>query len=177
MNFLVVILTIPFMISIVSYLWARFFEDEERFPGGPSLHALLVVIQFAVLTSYYVGWQQELSTILLAGLYIVQALGVTYFLLNKRSGEDCGCFGSQINSKLDWKLIVLNIGLACGVFWSTSTHISLSVVEGIGFLCIVAILCLLFSVGIPDGLYAFKGYKRSAKKYYSIVKGYKELIP
>ncbi len=167
-----VLLTIPFIASIVAYVWTFIFNMDDRFPGGPKMHLILTLSQLLIVTCFYLNTSSLVALYLIGLLYFGQAIGVSYFLV-KKGKVDCGCFGSQNNSKLSWKLAFFNVffGLLAilTVNFEISILIELSIMEGLLTQLIITLLVTYIVIGYPDALYAYKAYKVRAGRYKKFV--------
>lgn len=165
-----ILVSLPMFFSIASYLWGKIFNDPHHFPGNSLAHFLLIALQFVAVTLLY-GISLASGLLTLFFVYIIQAVGVIYFLL--RHGKlDCGCFGPQISSKLSYKLAVLNgmIGVCSfmlflwGVLGETGLTFAVSI-EGLFIEFILLIFALMYVVGLLDSLYAIRAYRAIAATY------------
>lgn len=165
-----IFLTLPMLFSIVSYIWSKIFRDPHHFPGNSHMHLLLIVMQFISVTIFFVI-SSAAGLFSLSVLYLVQGIGVIYFLL--RNGRvDCGCFGSQIASKLSYRLgagngILAVISLIVFMnLWLQTKELQLTLsLEGL----MLELLCMIFAlvcvVGVPDAIYAIRAYRAIAATY------------
>lgn len=169
MNLIGLFLTFPLLFSIASYSWSHFYGDEDDFPAGSRVHLLLIIAQGITTTSFFSMWNTTFSKFALFTLFLLQAIGVIYLLLLKGS-VPCGCFGSRVKGNLNWKLVLLNFLLA--VFPLVPTDrlvISINPIQGLLLELMLFFTSLFIVVGIPEALYAIKGYRNKAKRYYSII--------
>lgn len=166
-----IFLSLPMFFSIVSYIWSRIFRDPHHFPGNSHMHLLLIVMQFISVT-ILLAISSVVGFLSLFVIYLVQGIGVIYFLL--RNGRvDCGCFGSQIASKLSYRLAASNGVLAAiSLFmfmlqWLQFRGFSLSLsLEGLLIEFLFMMFALVCVVGVPDALYAIRAYRAIAATYY-----------
>lgn len=158
-----ILTTIPLLISIVSFIWSNSFNDEDKAPISKKGHISLIIFQLLTITFFYTSFS-DYSKFSLITLYIVQAIGVTY-LLFKKGNVPCGCFGPQFNTKLQPKLIFYNITLSILSFLSLYENIHFELYQGLLLELFMSLLVLVLTVGIPDALYAIKGYRKIAIKY------------
>lgn len=164
------LLTLPMLFSIVSYIWSKIFRDPHHFPGNSHMHLLLIVMQFISVTILFTI-SSAMGLLSLSVLYLIQGIGVIYYL--QRNGRvDCGCFGSQIASKLSYRLAAGNGILAViSLFifmdrWLQTKELPLSLsLEGL----LMELLCMIFAlvcvVGVPDAVYAIRAYRAIAATY------------
>lgn len=150
--------------SITSFIWANVFQDEEKFPGSHNQHMALIAGQSFVLVLIYSGWNMKISMIILSLLYLMQAIGVSYYRITKGK-VSCGCFGDQSGSQLNWNLAIFNLILGVFSFAVSSLELSLNFFEGLGLLVIQLVFGLFVVIGVPDGLYAIKSVKDRIKYY------------
>ena len=106
---LAISVTLPMLLSVVSFGWSRVFGDPDLFPGGPRLHMMLILSQLLLVTMVYC-FPSWISFLGISLLYFVQGLGVAYFI-RKKGRVDCGCLGPQINSKLGFPLMWFNLAM------------------------------------------------------------------
>lgn len=163
-----VIVSLPLIISIISYIWAKLFQDDDRFPGGPRIHFLLILFQTIIVVTVFLSLQSSLSTYLLSLLYLIQSIGVIYFL-SKKGKVSCGCFGSQVSSLLSIKLAIFNIVLSI-IPLLFNMPIGLNSFEGVSLLFFLLITVFLLYIGIPDAIYAIKGYTEKGSRYLYFIK-------
>ncbi|MBD7968396.1 MauE/DoxX family redox-associated membrane protein [Paenibacillus gallinarum] len=165
------LLTLPMLFSIVSYIWSKIFRDPHHFPGNSHMHLLLIVMQFISVTILFTI-SSAMGLLSLSILYLTQGIGVIYYL--QRNGRVvCGCFGSQIASKLSYRLATGNgilAGLSLWMFmhrWLQTRELQFSLsLEGL----MMELLCMIFAlvcvVGVPDAIYAIRAYRAIAATYY-----------
>lgn len=170
-DLIAIFLTLPMFFSIVSYLWSKIFRDPHHFPGNSHMHRLLIVMQLISVTILFVI-SSVVGLLSLSILYLIQGIGVIYYL--QRNGRvDCGCFGSQIASKLSYRLATGNGILAVISFWmfmhrwlqTRELQLSLSL-EGFMMELLCMIFALLCVVGVPDAIYVIRAYRAIAATYY-----------
>lgn len=77
--------TLPMLLSVASYVWARSFGDPDPFPGGARLHLLLILLQILTVTLVY-SFPSLISFLGISLLYFIQGLGVAYFIRKKEGG-------------------------------------------------------------------------------------------
>ncbi|MFZ3591777.1 hypothetical protein ACOI1C_21815 [Bacillus sp. DJP31] len=157
------LVSLPLIIAIVSYVWARIFDDDDRFPGGAKVHIMLIITQSIVVSMVFMYLDSYFTTLLLSGVYILQSVGVAYYF-TKKGAVSCGCFGSQVSSVLSKRLILINILL------SIIPHIinvpsNLNLLQGITLLLLFIVTSFVFFIGFPDAIYAVKGYTEKGKRY------------
>ncbi|WP_211750380.1 MauE/DoxX family redox-associated membrane protein [Paenibacillus sp. Marseille-Q4541] len=167
-----VFVSFPMFLSIVSYIWSKVFRDPHHFPGNSHTHLILIMMQFISVTLLF-GVSSVAGLLFISLLYFIQGIGVVYFLL--RNGKvDCGCFGSQIPSKLSYRLAAGNglmtiISLYLFLFSLTqgdTGFFSLSL-EGLIVELMMMLIALLCIVGVPDAIYAIRAYRAIAATYYA----------
>jgi hypothetical protein len=163
-----IIVTIPLVISLVSYFWAKIFEDDDRFPGGPKTHLILIIFQGLVILSTYMFLDSLVTTYIISLIYFSQAIGVIYFL-NRKGNVSCGCFGSQVSSRLSKNLIFVNILLSV-IPLIVQIPVGFNPAEGLMLLILVVITTLVFYIGIPDAVYSIKGYTEKGNRYLYFIK-------
>ncbi len=165
-----ILLTLPMLFSIVSYIWSKIFRDPHHFPGNSQIHLLLIVMQFISVTILFTI-STAMGLLSLSILYLIQGIGVLYYL--QRNGRiDCGCFGSQIASKLSYRLAAGNgilavISLLIFISrWLQTKELPLSLsLEGLMMEVLCMIVALVCVVGVPDAIYAIRAYRAIAAIY------------
>ncbi|WP_454191511.1 MauE/DoxX family redox-associated membrane protein [Paenibacillus sp. Marseille-Q7038] len=166
-----IFLTFPMFFSIVSYTWSKIFRDPHHFPGNSHMHRLLIVMQLISVT-ILLTISSVAGLLSLSILYLIQGIGVIYYL-QRKGRVDCGCFGSQMASKLSYRLATGNGILAVislSMFlhrWLQTRELPLSLsLEGL----IIELLCMIFAlvcvIGVPDAIYAIRAYRAIAATYY-----------
>ncbi|MGG3279353.1 MauE/DoxX family redox-associated membrane protein [Paenibacillus solani] len=169
---LAISVTLPILLSVVSFGWSRVFGDPDLFPGSGRLHVLLILLQVLSVTMVYC-YPSRLSFLGISLLYFVQGLGVAYFI-RKKGRVDCGCLGPQINSKLGFPLIVLNLLMGLmGLLYSHPVwfvHSHSFTITGLMLEGMLLLVTLLIIVGVPDALYAIRVYREVAAPHVSKIK-------
>ncbi|ANA82761.1 hypothetical protein C7121_19510 [Paenibacillus glucanolyticus] len=165
--------TLPMLLSVVSFVWSRIFGDPDHFPGSARLHAQLILSQVVSITLIYC-FPSAVSFLIISVLYFTQGLGVAYFIRIK-GRVDCGCLGPQINSKLGWPLILFNlvmgsIGLAAYSNPDWFVYGYSFAITGLLMEAMLLLLALLIMVGVPDALHAIRLYRDIAASHYAKLK-------
>ncbi|MGG4094267.1 MauE/DoxX family redox-associated membrane protein [Paenibacillus lautus] len=169
---LAISVTLPMLLSVVSFGWSRVFGDPDLFPGSARLHVLLTLLQVLSVTLVYC-FPSRLSFLGISLLYFVQGLGVAYFIW-KKGRVDCGCLGPQINSKLGFPLIGFNLAMGLmGLAYSHPVwfaHSHSFAVTGLLMEGMMMLLSLFIIIGVPDALHAIRIYREIAAPYVSKIK-------
>lgn len=164
MNVVATLLTIPLLFSLVSHAWESIFNQEKNTPISNKQHTNLLTIQLFIILFYYSTLNLLISVLMMGFLYLVQGAGVLFLLIKKGSGVPCGCFGGQINTRLNGKLVFLNLSLSFLCFFSTNIHFTVTVLEGLMLGVINSLVSLLIIEGIPDARHAIKGFKEAINR-------------
>ncbi|MGC6587191.1 MauE/DoxX family redox-associated membrane protein [Paenibacillus sp. Dod16] len=171
-DLLAISVTLPMLLSVVSFGWSRAFGDPDRFPGSARLHALLILLQVLSVTMVY-GFPSRYSFLGISLLYFVQGVGVAYFI-RKKGRVDCGCLGPQISSKLGFPLIGFNLAMGLmGLAYSHPVwfaHRHSFDVTGLLMEGMMLLLSLFIIIGVPDALHAIRIYREIAGTHISKIK-------
>ncbi|KOP67958.1 hypothetical protein AMS62_23910 [Bacillus sp. FJAT-18019] len=169
---LAISVTFPMLLSVASFGWSRVFGDRDLFPGSARLHVLLILLQVLSVTMVYC-YPSRLSFLGISLLYLVQGVGVSYFI-RKKGRVDCGCLGPQINSKLGFPLMWFNLAMGLmGLAYSHPVwfaHSHSFTITGLLLEGMLLLVTLLIIVGIPDALYAIRVYREISAPYVSKIK-------
>lgn len=171
-DLLAISVTLPMLLSVVSFGWSRAFGDPDRFPGSARLHALLILLQVLSVTMVY-SFPSRYSFLGISFLYFVQGVGVAYFI-RKKGRVDCGCLGPQISSKLGFPLIGINLAMGLmGLAYSYPdwfAHRHSFDVTGLLMEGMMLLLSLFIIIGVPDALHAIRIYREIAATHISKIK-------
>jgi predicted ferric reductase len=89
------------------------------------------------------------------------------FLLLKKGNVTCGCLGFQSKSKLSYKLVFYNLILgSIALISASSISFNGLLSSGLFLEIVLLVLSLFIVIGVPDALYAIRGYRKVAEKYY-----------
>ncbi|MFD1135070.1 MULTISPECIES: MauE/DoxX family redox-associated membrane protein [Paenibacillus] len=164
-GFLTVLMTFPLLMSSASFFWGKALGDPSNFPAHPFLYDLLISVQILTALIVFI-YQAPLSFILLSLVYLSQAVGVLIIMRNKGKVE-CGCLGPQVNSRLSYKLVLLNLSFVCAgiiiCYLTYPIYDPVIMLEGAFIYMIVMLLALFIAVGVPDALYATTAYRSAAR--------------
>lgn len=171
-DLLAISVTLPMLLSVVSYSWSRVFGDPDPFPGSARLHVLLILLQVLSVTMVYC-FPSRFSFQGISVLYFIQGVGVAYFI-RKKGRVDCGCLGPQINSKLGFPLIGFNLAMGLmGLAYSHPVwfaHRHSFAVTGLLMEGMMMLLSLFIIIGVPDALHAIRIYREIAATHISKIK-------
>ena len=98
-DLLAISVTLPMLLSVVSFGWSRAFGDTDRFPGSARLHALLILLQVLSVTMVY-GFPSRFSFLVISLLYFVQGVGVAYFIRKREGGLRLSRASDQLQARL-----------------------------------------------------------------------------
>ncbi|MEK5059001.1 hypothetical protein BK126_01185 [Paenibacillus sp. FSL H7-0326] len=164
-EFLAVLLAFPLLMSAASFIWGKALGDPSNFPAHPILYNILISVQILAVLIVFI-YQAPLSFILLSLLYLSQAVGVL-IIMRKKGKVECGCLGPQVNSKLSYKLVLLNLSFALAAliicYLTYSIYDPVIMLEGAVIYVILILLALFIAVGVPDALYAIAAYRSAAR--------------
>lgn len=152
---LTILIIIPLICSIVGYLYNIFFQERNTFPGSSLTHKILIISQIFVVNALLIFPSSNLPTLMCTLLYTSQGIGVIYFF-KKKGNANCSCFGSHLNGKLGWKLVLFNFTFSFLSYLSLSSPIKIDFYQGIFLNAMLGCLGLLIISGIPDAVRILK---------------------
>jgi len=168
-----IVVALPLMVSVATFLWSHVFDDDLPFPAGPQAHRMLVVVQLGIVLWVGTTWWSELSRYTLAVMYAILAAGAAYFRLAK-GAVPCGCIGSHPEHRLSWWLVVGDLGLAVAALLSARERVALMPIQGISLVAMLTLSGLLMTTGLSDAKEAIRGYSRAADRFRPWLYDYKE---
>lgn len=160
-DFVAVALAAPLAVSVVTNMWAWFWNQGTVGPLPPATHRWLITAEAVCVVLLLMpvgsGVRFGLSALMYAALSIGSAV-----LLRRFGAVPCGCWGTT-GHKLSWRLVSANALwglLAVSQIGAVSTTLTTQS----GFLILLALvgLALVFGVALPDMRHALVGVRQRA---------------